>query len=433
MSDPLELSTIARLTMAVDLLAVYEQGLRPQHFEDPINQAVFGYSVEFWKTSQMKAAPTLLVLETEFGKGYVDKLPVVHLVEEPAWYLAQTLMNRYARNTVQQIMIDIATNVDVDPQASLSAMASRAMEAAAAVSPRNTRSDMSEVTMRRDRYMDRFNSDVAGMTLGIPELDDLTGGIQPGELCALAGFTKTGKSWALFNAAVAARRQGFTPLIMSLEMGIKTTEDRIDALWSGVSYQRLEASKLRLEEMNRLVAGQDELREAGPIYIEQPQRGERTVSYMASRARQLGADYLIIDQLSWIDSAKEYKGDSSQRLKTADLIFELSDEIKRSSVGQIPCLLAVQLNRQAAIAGGRGGGARGQMQNFAHSSMIEQTVDLALGIYQTDEQRVMSLMGIDIMGARRAGKAELLLDWELIDRTEISFHDRLDGVGLATG
>lgn len=432
MSDPLELGLLARITVLDDLVAVYEMGLRPEHFEDPINQAVYGTAIEFWRISQMKHAPSEFVYQTEYGSGFTEKLPRNLDGLDPAWFLAQTLMNRFAKNTVDKIMIGVATDVNLDPQASLMQMASQALEAANSVAPRNARSDMSDFQVRRQRYMSRFDNSDPGMSLGVDELDDHTGGVRPGEICAVAGFTKTGKSWMLFNAAVKARRQGFTPLVMSLEMDVTTAEDRIDALFSGVSYNRLESAKLRMEEMDQLVAGQEALRELGPIFIEQPERGSRTVPYMAARCRQLGADYLIIDQLSWIDSVKQYTGDSAQRVKTSDLIFDLRDEISRSSAGSIATLLAVQHNRSAAQTGGRSGGARGALHTFAHSSMIEQTVDLALGLYRTDEQRIMNLMGIDVMGARRCDKAEFLLSWDLVERTEIGYRDRIDGAVVSS-
>ncbi len=426
MSDPLELKLISRSTVLEDLIAVHEMGLRPDVFEDPINQAAFSYAINFWRSSQMKFAPTLDVFREQFGPGLADKLPIVHLVEEPAWYIAQTLMDRYSKNTVEQIMLDVAKNVSVDPQASLMEMASRALDAANQVAPRNTRSDMTDFATRRERYVDRYQSQDPGMTLGFPEIDDHTGGIRPGELCAVAGFTKVGKSWVLFNAAVEARRQGFTPLVMALEMSVQKAEDRIDELYSGVSSERLEAGKLKLDEMTVLTKAQEELASLGPLFVERPQRGERTVPYMCSRARQLGADYLIIDQLSWIDSVKSFKGDNAQRQETSDTIFSLREEISRESVGKLPCLLAVQHNR-SSVSSTRGGGARGQLHTFAHSSMIEQTVDLALGLYQSDEQRIMNRMGIDIMGARRCNKAEYLLEWHLSDLTRLAYADRIDG------
>src|SRR6185312_10063207 len=99
--------------------------------------------------------------------------------------------------------------------------------------------------------------------------------------------------------------------------------------------------------------------------------------------RQLGADYIIIDQLSFIDGDKDYTGDRVLTAKHTDVIFELKDEIGRASAGELPCFLAVQLNRETMRTGGNGG--RGELWNFANASFIEQTVDMALGLWRNDD------------------------------------------------
>lgn len=427
MADPLESKILSRMTVLDDLTLAHEMGVSPECFETKINQSIFATAIEFWQISSRKFAPTMEVLRAEYPAGAAD-LPEPALVTEPTWWMAQQIMNRYARNSIDTIALDVISRVNEDPQASLIELGNRCLAASNRIVRRTSRSDMSDYQMRRERYVDRFENTSPGMTLGIPELDDWTGGIKAGELCAVAGFTKTGKTWFLLNAAVAARKAGYTPLVMSLEMDIPDVEDRIDAIFSGVSYSRLHGARLRKEDMDRLTAAQEELTAMGQIHVEQPERGQRTVPYIASRFRQLEADYLIIDQLSWMDAVIEYRGESAQRQKTADLTFDLRDEISRSSAGQISTMLAVQLNRAAAIGGGRGSGARGQLHNFANSSMIEQTVDLAIGLYRSDEQRANGSMGCDIMGARRCDKAEYLLKWELDDETDISYRDRVNAV-----
>jgi hypothetical protein len=139
-----------------------------------------------------------------------------------------------------------------------------------------------------------------------------------------------------------------------------------------------------------------------------------------SRARQVGADILIIDQLSFIDADRAYTGDSALRMKHGDLVFELKDEISRESAGKLPCVMAVQLNRAAAAGGG---GGRGELYNFANSSMVEQTVDLALGLWRNQEMRANNAMGLDIMGSRRCDTRSWTLAWHLSDRTEIRIRE----------
>lgn len=406
-----------RMTDIRDLSRIWEMGIRREAFEDPINGYAYQFMVEYWKDAQMRSAPTLAVMEAEY-----PQLQLPETVEETTDWLVEWMKNRYSSRRVQTIVRDVMKLTAQEPVAALDRMWHEAYDASQNNIPRYSRVDMTEtVDARRERYNRDVQEQVmAGVSIGLDELDAHTRGILPGELCAAAAYTKTGKSWLLANAFVAAHRNGLRPLFFSLEMGVPEIEDRIDAIYSGVSYQRLSQRTLTFEELAALRESQDRSAAGEPMMIERPQRGERTVKHMVSRARQAGADFLIIDQLSFIDSERDYTGDSALRMKHGELIFELKDEIARESAGKIPCLLAVQLNRQAAT---QGGGGRGELFNFANSSMVEQTVDLALGLWRNSEMRSNNAMGLDIMGSRRCDTRSWTMAWHLTERTEIRIRE----------
>jgi replicative DNA helicase len=423
LSNAEERKLLAKMTELTDISRVWEMGVRLDVFEDPVNRFAFQFMVDYWLDSQMRHAPTWVVMETEF-----PQLQLNTFVEETTDWLIGRLKKRYATNRLQDVMRRaMDRSADEDPVAALDTLWHEAYDASQVNAPRYARVDITEtIEARRERYSrDVRNQALAGVPIGLDELDQHTRGILPGELCAAAAYTKTGKSWLLAQAFVHALRTGRRPLFFTLEMGIPEMEDRIDALHSGVSYQRLSQRELNPDEVIALRASQDQMAEmrgtegwAG--FIERPQRGERTVKHMVSRARQVGANFLIIDQLSFIDAQQNYSGDSALRMKHGDLIFELKDEIARESVGKLPCLLAVQLNRQAA-AGGNGG--RGELYNFANSSMVEQTVDMALGLWRNGEMRANNAMGLDIMGSRRCDTRSWTLAWHLTDRSEIRIRE----------
>ena len=288
-----------------------------------------------------------------------------------------------------------------------------AYSASETVAPRFDRVNMADtVEDRRQRYGLREENRGVGMTLGIPALDQHTNGLLPGELAAVGAFSKVGKTVFLIHAATQARRQGFTPVVFTLEMSIPEIEDRIDAFYSQVSYNRLTHGELTMQEMQTLRAAQSEMSTLGPLYVEKPERGERTVRNLTNRARQLGADYMIIDQLSFLDPENGYHRDLTS--KHSEIIFDLKAEISREAAGAIPCLLAVQLNR-ASLQQDNGIG----LQNFANTSSIEQTVDIALGLSRTREERANRVMRLDILGARRSDIRSWLLRWELTNSSRI--------------
>lgn len=410
-----ERKLLVKMTDLHEITRIWDMGVRREVFEDPINGFAFQFMIEYWKDAQMRTAPTLSVMESEF-----PQLPLPVIVEETTDWLVDWMKHRYSSRTVQTIVRDVMKLTASEPVAALEKLWHDAYDASQNNVPRYSRVDMAQtVADRRERYNREVrDNQMAGVSIGLAELDEHTRGILPGELCAAAAYTKTGKSWLLANAFVAAHRSGLRPLFFTLEMGVPEIEDRIDAIYSGVSYQRYSQRDLNPAESAALRDSQDAMAASGPAWVERPQRGERTVKHMVSRARQLGADFLIIDQLSFIDAERDYTGDSALRMKQGDIIFELKDEIARESAGKIPCLLAVQLNRQAAAGGGRG-----ELYNFANSSMIEQTVDLALGLWRNTEMRANNAMGLDIMGSRRCDTRSWTLAWHLTDRTEIRIRE----------
>ena len=414
-----EKSLLARLTDTAQMARAWDLGLREEVFEEPIHRAIYVWMVGYWLDSHMELAPSWTVMDTEFPSVELDR----DVAESTEW-LVEKIKQRYMVNQAQRILRAAATTTNDDPIGSLDQMWRDAYGATQSVAPRLNRMDMAtSVEERRRDYARRHENREGGVTLGLTELDRHTRGLLPGELAAVAGFTKTGKSMYLSQVAAAARCAGHTPLVMTLEMSPPEIGHRIDALYSGVSYARIQDGTLSFDEARALSAAQEELREMGSIYIEQPPRGERTVRHMASRARQIGADYLIVDQLSFVDGSRDYTGERAMTAKHGDIIFDLKDEINQATAGKIPCLIAVQLNRDSVrdrVSGGRGG-----LANFAHSSMIEQTVDLALGLWRNSEMRENMTMVLDIMGSRRSDTKSWLLNWHLGARSEISVRSEM--------
>lgn len=420
MSD-IERKILSKMIDPQAISEVWESGLREEAFEEPINRYVFGWMTKYWHDAHMRSAPTRLVMETKF--------PAVELetsVDETTSWLIGELQDRIAYGHVQRLALEAVEAGDDNPQKALKNLFSGAYAASEQVAPRYTRSDMAlNVAERRERYARRSAEVVGGLTLGLAELDAHTQGILPGELAAIAAYTKMGKSFFLVNAAVVAHKAGYNPLVMTLEQDMIEFEDRIDALYSGVSYERMQKAKLSIEESKKLREYQDYIADMGEgrMRVERPDRGDRTISFMVNRARQVGSDYLIIDQLSFIDAEREYRGDRAITQKHGDLVFELKDEIGRASAGKVGCLLAVQLNRDSMKASQ---GGRGNLHNFAHSSMIEQTVDLALGLWRNDEMRANNVMGLDIMGSRRCDLKSWLVGWQLSNKSEILVREEMN-------
>lgn len=405
MSD-LERKLLAHLTDSDCIAEVWGMGLTVEVFEDPLCRSAYDFITGYWLDNQMALAPTAYILEEE--------LPGLRLaadVEESVGWLAERMQKRYITNQLQDMLVNAAAQSNQDPLGTLAQLASASYAAAEQVAPRNTRSDMSNIEARRQRYNERAQRPGGiGLPLGISELDAHTGGLMPGELAVVGAYSKVGKTVFLVNAAAALRKAGHLPIVFTLEMSIAEIEDRIDALYSGVSYNRFIHSDLDMDEARVWHRAQEELNEAGGILVESPEEGARTVASLVNRARQVGADFVLIDQLSHMEPGKTVRNDKEHH---ATIMKQLSTELSRPGK-EIPCLMAVQLNRES-INGNQPVG----MQHFANADEIAREVDLALGLARTGEERRNRVMQLHILGARRSDVKSWMLRWDLVDRSLI--------------
>ncbi|QGJ94934.1 RecA-like DNA recombinase [Gordonia phage Stormageddon] len=412
----LEKATLSRLTSPDAVRQCWDLGLRADVFEDPHNARIYQFVIDYWLDSSMRSAPTERVITTEFpGFVSVDN-------DESLTWLVGKLQDRYRANQVQEVLRAAAQMSVEDPEGALAEMYNSSHRIRETVLPRQDRVVVHEtIESRRDRYLQRSHEVIGGATLGLREVDEHTGGVLPGEVAIVAAYTKTGKSFMLVNAAVEAAKQGWVPYIATLEQNIPEFEDRIDAFYSGVGYGDLTHGRLSPEALRQLYEAQDRMRDENHlIHLERPGRGDRTVVNLVNRARQVGANYLVIDQLSWMDAKSRHR---DRRDRYEELIYDLKEEVSRASAGEIPCFMAVQYNRQAVSTKGETGG----LHNIANSADIEQTVDIAYGLHRTEEMRANNAMVLKTLGSRRGDIRNWLLGWYLDEETRIFVRDEFDG------
>lgn len=407
MSDELERRLLACITSSEVLEDIWDEGVRGELFEQPLFGAVFNWTVEYWDKTHRTKVPTAWVLAQEFP-GY----EIMQDSDPPdPLYLCSLLKRRFITNQMQEMMREATKTMDADPIGSLKALHATAYNASEAVAPRMTRTNMADtIDRRREEYSSLENYPQGiGVPFGLDLFDLHTGGLHPGELAVVGAFAKTGKSMFGLNACAQAVKKGYKPLVFTLEMSLKECEKRLDAMISGVSYNRLIHGTLNSTELTKLHQAQEQLRDLGGIQIERPDEGDRTVAALLARARQYGTDYLFIDQLSFMEP-----GFKTQTLKEhhAAIIKQLKTEISRSGL-EISTILAAQLRRDDEDI---------SIKSFSNATEIEQTADILLGLSRSKDLYNNHLMKLSILGARRSDNAEYLLNWELTEATNISMN-----------
>ncbi len=405
----LEKNLLNSLTTTEGVKQAFDEGLREEHFKNTENRGIFVFIKDYWFESNQ--APTPAVVKEEF--------PHFDLIEpeESLTWLIDKVKNRFLRLQVEDVLAKSAElSHEGDHQKALSLLQGESWWIAQSMADRRSAANLADennLLERRNRYRERalFEGDVRGVPLGFPEIDAHIFGLLPGELCSVAGYSGTGKTWMLLLSAVAAWRAGYKPYIVSLEVAKEDIEDRLDCIMSGVPYTKVLQGSLDRNELTALKEAQDLLASEGFLIVDNPPLGERDVQTIINKAVQAGADFLVIDQLSFITPRHKH---NQLREAYGEIIHELKAMISADK-HKMACMLAVQFNRAQQDAKNRGG-----MQNIGEASFVERASDFVYGLTQTNEMRVNNSMAFDIMKTRRQYPKSWQLNWELKNRTRFS-------------
>ena len=218
---------------------------------------------------------------------------------------------------------------------------------------------------------------VTGVPTGFTELDDLTRGLQKGDLIILAGRPSMGKTALAMNMALYAAGHAQIPsLIFSLEMPKEHIAMRLICSEAKVNNRKLLVGNLEQEDWDKLMEGTTRMMEA-PLLVDD--RSSINPNYIRQVIRQAVKEYpdlglVIVDYVQLMQS----------NLRNPSREQEIS-EISRSLKGiakefSLPMVVLSQLNRALE----RRTEKRPMMSDLRESGALEQDADLIVFIYRDE-------------------------------------------------
>ena len=220
---------------------------------------------------------------------------------------------------------------------------------------------------------------VTGLSTGYYELDDLTCGLQNGEMIIVAGRPSMGKtSFALNVAEHIALKDKIPVAIFSLEMGRQQLAERFLCSISGIDSQHVRRGLLGDEGFRKLADACDELAEA-PIYIDDT--STMTPLEIRAKARRLKSMYdikcILIDYLQLMHLGS---GRIESRQQEITAISRYLKALAREL--NLPVIVLSQLNR--APEGRESTQHRPRMSDLRESGSIEQDADVVMLLHRED-------------------------------------------------
>ena len=245
-------------------------------------------------------------------------------------------------------------------------------KASATLSPLST--EMHAAIDHIDLLMSR-SGELTGLATGLPAFDEMTGGLQPGDLVVLAARPSMGKTALALNIARnAAVDHGKKVAVFSLEMTSRSLVLRLLSSEAEVDFSAFRSGLIALEAHARLVAAAGKLANSA-IYIDDG--GAPSILEIRAKSRRLhaqhGLDMVIVDYLQLAHGDQHTQSREQEISEISRGLKGLAKEL------DIPVIALSQLNRGPE---NRKEDKRPMLSDLRESGAIEQDADVIGFIYR---------------------------------------------------
>src|SRR5436190_3297508 len=258
----------------------------------------------------------------------------------------------------EQRIYDVARREDADETAILRDLVDQAML------------DLEAIQNRESAY--------TGLPTGFRDLDDLTSGLQPGNLVIVAARPGIGKSSLAMNVARNVAVASEPVAVFSLEMSRTEIGMRLLCAEARVPWDRIRNKRVGPDDWTRVVSAAETLHDA-PLHI--VDAGNVNIVDIRAKARRMktgrqGLSLIIVDYLQLMTSPNARRPDNRQQE-----VAEISRSLKLLAKElHIPVVALSQLNRNPESRADK----RPQLSDLRESGSLEQDSDIVMFIHRDD-------------------------------------------------
>lgn len=280
---------------------------------------------------------------------FLTKFPDTEIIDvlEPTEYIIHNLKEDYLYEQGVKLFTEAAKMLEQNSYEGLRHIALQAEQLLNNTEDEEAININNMAQEKKQEVINKMNHQgLIGISSGLPELDEITGGWLPGEeLVTIVGRVNQGKSWLLQKFLTEANRQGKRVLLYSGEMSWLQVAYRNDTLMSNFSNRQLMRGTISEADFDKYVEYLEQQKEQAPFIVVTPKHlGNRylTVSMLKVLIKKYKPDIVGIDQLSLMEDERKA---GQKRLELANItagLFNLSEQF------HIPILADAQANRNTA-------------------------------------------------------------------------------------
>jgi replicative DNA helicase len=383
-----EQSVLGSMLISKDAIADVNEQVRGADFYRPAHETIYDAIIELYGRGE-PADPVTVAAELQRrgelqrvgGAPYLHTLSAsVPIAANAGYYAAivreKAILRRLVEAGTRIAQMGYAGEGDVDDTVD------RAQAEVYAITDKRQSedyaplSDIMESTIEEIEAISNRDGGMVGVPTGLIELDELTNGLQPGQMVIIAARPAMGKSTlGLDFCRAAAIHHNLTSVIFSLEMTRSEITMRLLSAEAKVPLNHIRNGPMTDEDWNKLATKMGQI-SAAPLFIDDSPN--MTMMEIRAKARRLKQRHdlklIVIDYLQLMSSGKKVE---SRQLE----VSEFSRQIKLLAKElEVPIIALSQLNRGPEQRADR----RPMMSDLRESGSIEQDADIVMLLHRED-------------------------------------------------
>lgn len=271
-------------------------------------------------------------------------------------------------------------------------------------------SDLLDVGLDRLEQLYERGQSVTGLPTGFIDLDDLTGGLQPGALYVLGGRPGAGKTSLALNIATHTSTEEKSPTLMfSLEMSHLELTQRILCAEAQIDSKRVRNGQLYEKDWARITAATGRLADAELWIDDDP---GLTIMELRSKARRLKSKVdlglIVVDYLQLMSGRRSAENRQVEVAEISRGLKVLAREL------ECPVLALSQLSRNLESRDDK----RPRLSDLRETGALEQDSDVVLFCYRDEVYNKQS---------NDRGTAEIIVAKHRngpVGQVRLAFHDQ---------
>lgn len=247
---------------------------------------------------------------------------------------------------------------------------------------------------------------ISGVSWGIKELNDATGGKCAGDMWIIGGRPGMAKSALIFNSILSDAKAGVASLLFEREMRTPQVVERLISIETGIPITNIRLGILTKPQTNAIHDCLAELKKL-PIFIDTSYRSTDTYYIESTINKYKNLHDIKVVYLDYIGLLVDRDENQTQELgKYSRLFKSISNELGICSI------LISQLNRGVEMRDNK----RPVMSDLRQSGNLEEDADLVVGLYRDEyynkESRFKNLMEFIILKHRNGPPGTVTLRFD---------------------